>query len=744
MSYKREEINQINHREFHYIDAMPGSGKTQYFVNHAVKLLTQGGTHILVYVAPTAQLLVETLRRVRKVVGSELTDKILLVASEINLDSALKGLSHPLIKDQPVTALNYLFGLISEEQYKKTRYKRGFTHSLSGPVRAGQIVMTTHESFVRLNRLDLTDRDFYLMQRMTVIFDEARGCVLSPVVFHIPKGEWQRLWQSISVSTITSEERSYRKSEGLPEIKLEKGDKPYHLFEIKDMKKSSEIQEIFEVPGPSLLPKYIKDLRAMFNEYRHGRGSIYIMCNAQLSDLYNPRPNVEKIVVQIVMRPTSLFDNYKNVILTSAFFADSQMYHFLKKDGHTLKSLLDRPKLSPSLKAIKERSDKLKASAVNRLHVATLLHRERGPGTMNAYAQNLTTHLLQNGMVIPYSLRLEASGTLDKNMTHEELLVNLADPKGRPVSTDKEIDLALRSYAVPPLWILLSEATKIFVKWSKKYLEPGSRALLALNAAQEYDRRYWGPTNVRFLYVTRYIMTHGIMMKKPGYSDSDNYKAAHKLDASRTPKVWRQRLKEILYDRSETSSFTVPETSYLHGINRYSDKRAFVHLAALNPSPDMLRFYGILLPEYNIDQDHSIENLVQTLYRTNLRDPEATGPVLMIVPYASSAELLASKIGVKEFKSLDNGRTPLGVLHHFKEMDEEGRNNQRNSVSSALRKYDPSMQKELRAAQRRVMACRSRLRANPTSIRLKLSLEKVEKEFYEIQQKALLKKTCAI
>jgi hypothetical protein len=727
-------------REFYYIDAMPGAGKTQYFVDQAAKLLTEGGTHILVYVAPTANLLAESLQRVRKKVGSKLSEQITMVVAASKLRPMLNGIPHPLLRDQPTTALNYLFGLITEEQYLKTPYAKGYSHSVKGSLKPGQVVMTTHEAFVRLNRLDATGNDFGLLKRMAVIFDEARGCVINPGTFYVPKGEWQKLWHSITPTSIDSESKVWRKRNDQPPIRLTKGDTPHNLFAVSDMASVARIKEIFGVPSYSLLPKYMKQLRRMFLEYRHGRGSVYLMCNAQLSDLYNPRPNTEKIVVQIVMRPTSLFDNYHYVILTSAFFTDSQMYHFLKKDGHTLTSLLDRKKLSPALKSIKSRSEKLRQAAVKRLYVSTLLVPERGPGTHISYVQNLTSNLIQNGMVVPRGLRYEASGTLDRSMSHDEVLLALADPDGRPVSDNPDVDAHLRDYAVPPLWVMMSEAARIFKRWAAKHLGENPRALLALNSSESESSRKWTPTNVRYLYVTRYILGHGILMRKAGMSDSDVYDASHRFDTSQTPIIWRKRLKEILFDRVDTSVFTVPSSPHLHGINKYAKMRAFVHLAALNPSPDMMRVYRLLIPDYNIDQDHSIENLVQTLYRTNLRDPDATESVLMIVPYEASAELLAEKIGVKKFMRAERGEPPLSVLHHVKEMSEESRTNQRMSVTLALQKYDPSMQAEVRTAQRRVVTARNRLKLNPSSSRIQATVKKWEAAFIEVQKRALIKK----
>jgi hypothetical protein len=66
----------------------------------------------------------------------------------------------------------------------------------------------------------------------------------------------------------------------------------------------------------------------------------------------------------------------------------------------------------------------------------------------------------------------------------------------------------------------------------------------------------------------------------------------------------------------------------------------FIHLAALNPPLDVVRLYKKALPDYNPDYDHVLENLIQTVYRTNLRVPFASAPIHMILSHEELAHSL--------------------------------------------------------------------------------------------------------
>ena len=709
-------------RDFEYIDAMPGAGKTEFFVNLAVKQLKTPNAGILVYVAPTTKLLAEAFSRIaEKLQDDRLANQVMIVANPFELGSLLvkAAPTYRVIEDQPSTALNFLFGLMTFERYSKTRYKDGCHHDLKTPLRPGQVVMTTHESFVRLNRSPQQGCDFSVLERMTVIFDEARKCVLHSQELRVPREQWQAMWGSLETSPVE-------------DLRERKG--KYRLYEVEKMLPLREVCKLhgLTMSRKALLPDHVKGMLRLFNKYtKTGRGGLYVLSSADPATAHLDLQMADKISIQVVMRPTSLFENYKRVILTSAFFRDSQMYHFLKKDGHRLRSLLQGDVKGP-LKLIRDRGEALRHAAGQRLQVATLI-RSEFYGANPAYQNVLSSNLLDKGMLLPIEIANEASGNIRNDLTVDEVIRNLNRDDGQQVSTVKGLHNRMRRWAVPPLWVLLDRAAVIFENWRVDSKEPG-RSLLALNVA---SYRRWAPSSVRYLRMVRFILAHGSVELKGDRSESDLHDGEHDLDAKLVPPMWRARLHDILYSKSANSLFTVPRTPFLHGINRYKHLNAFTHLAALNPGPSLISVYQILIPKYNIDQDHSIENLVQTLYRTSLRELGATEPVLMIIPFEASADLLAEKIGVKSFKVYEEPY--FAIFHHFKsERTDSQRERHLQATKDANQRFDPRYKDELQRARNRASSARSSYLKNPESEKLKATWERHEAALARLKVKAAL------
>lgn len=709
-------------RKFHYIDAMPGAGKTKYFVDQATRMLCDGprdrGSKILVYVAPTVDLLAETYKRIQ--VESKrsrlMEDRVYVIAGREGLTRAFGAVTHRDCQDQPTNALNFLFGLISEQDYRLVRYKKGYLHSLQEALRPGDIVMTTHESFVRVSRHDTTGRGFEILRQTAVVFDEARQCVLKPYPYSMERDQWRQVFQCVDVRTASSNSTKREKKE-------------IAVFRIDGIVPLAEAKKTFGVTAMKDLPEAIRSLRRKFKaEVENGRGSLYIITTATLADTFDAGPRKNRIFIQVVMRPSALFTNYRQVVLTSAFFTDSQMYHFLKADGHQLINLLDQRKLSPALEAIKARSAQLRTSAAKRLHVATLLLPTRG----GFYRENLTSNLLDSGMVLPRQVAVSAYGHVRPDLSVDEVIAALSARRmSVSVTNQKNLDDTLRKYAVPPLWVLLLCSVQIFRAWTEKYMKAGSNpySLLALNVN---PKRTW-VTGVRYIHVVRTIADNGKLSTR-SVTGTGEYNADHARDVNLVSDRWVKRLRSTLYKGNPDSAFTLTASTQLHGINTYSKMNAFTHLAALNPSPLQVRIYNVLIPKYDVDQDHSIENLVQTLYRTSLRDPDATDPVLMIVPYASSANLLAEKVGVDRFKVVSDSK--LVAFTHSRAHSEESEDQRIKKVQGASRKYDPKFNKDIEAARQRLKAARSRLQRSPESAAVQATVKSHEAVLEKLKTRA--------
>ena len=719
MTKHNEDTRKIRSRHFFYIDAMPGAGKTEFFVNTAANTLTSWEPKSnLIYVAPTVQLLLEALLRLQKRLISlnaepKIFKKIHLVAST----GLIEALTNPYENassiyphTKPREVLNFLLGLDVE-------------CSANGPVMpldVGEVILTTHESFVQVSLKDKTGQNFKTLRRTDVIFDEARHCVMESKALNDMSSEvLTRAFNCFTIKQIASSKAS------------SKGRQPWNVFEISNALSPADMKTHFGVSNYLSIPANIRNLRGLVDRYSDsGRASVYLMTNEKLKTLSKRGLNIS---LYTVLRPTSLFDYYRRVVLTSAFFKDSQMYHFLKKDGHSFSDL--RKQNHPSLRSMYKRDRVLRETLPQRLRVGVLLKNPERK-IRKEYRNTLTSGLLENNIVLPTKLMEKVPQYIDPSLTTQDIMAKLV--RGGSVSENQKFSDKLHEFTLPPLWLLIKEACAIIqsevttgqIDAPRDSTDYERMTMLILNVAH----KKWGPRRIPYTYVIRKLYNEGRLTNKAStdYEMDDVHTKEDHVAIRHTPKKLAQELSEALYVGSPSRKFLVPSTNKMHGINRYSDIKSFVHLAALNPSPRMIRFYKILLgDDYDIDQDHAIENLVQMLYRTSLRKPDAKEQVLMIVPYESQATLLQTKIGCADFTYVNKPR--LVRWDYTKPVDEETK--QRSAYAGARAsaqvrkiKWAPEDKAAVLAARVSLSRYRKKMKDNPTHQDCKKWMLKV-KEF---------------
>lgn len=676
-------------RIFHYLDALPGAGKTEYFVNLAEQHIVEKKNHILMYVAPTRILLTETFNRLaaRDVDLS----RVFVVTDNrsVDLDSVSGGVWP---KDAPAAALNYLLGLTPEEEYASAIYARGYQKECEATLQPGDIVLTTHEAFLRVHLSDRTGKDFALLRKCHVVFDEARKCIIATKTFGFHAHDWLALSRGMRG-------RMAHQSKG------------WGLAEVTRIDDLPALATYFNVDKVSRIPQGVRELKALYDMYvRRGRASMYLLSVGshsifELTDVKNP-----KITMNITLRPISLFAHYGRVTLVSAFLTDSQMYHFLRKDGHEFVNLMSKPPAKDHmLRPVYERNIKLKDNIGTRLQVAPIL--ESGAEddlylTAGQYRDNLTAHLLQKKFVVPREFN-QVSLNADEN----------------------DYSYIPKGYRVPPLWVMLREAAKIFHKW-KADNPHAETALLTVNAAS--NTRKWRDV-VRHLKVVRSVLRYGLLYQETAtgksYGDDNQLSPAEEEDIAFTDPRWVEFFRKILYRKSKQKLFVMPKSPNLQGLNSFSHMHAFVHLAALNPTPDLVKLYRVLLGDYDIDLDHSIDNLVQMLYRTNLRDPKGSEPVLLITAYSAVADMLAAKLKVSRFTRVHTPR--LKAWAHTTEQTKE-RHRQGCSRGGQVRKYKPEYAKKIKNVQIYISQVNTKLKQGK-SLRLELRLAELQQRLKKLQ-----------
>lgn len=257
-----------------YISGIPGLGKTEWAINK-IKACLSNKDEIVLYVAPTKQLLNEVYKR----------------------------LKHDCDKDElksvhPLYGANLPFGGVSEtiEHFLTgTADKHGVKHKKA---RRGDVLLMTHQGFISLPV-------FPRSEELTVIFDESRKCVSEAIPIKFKSLEEQKhLEKCITIQTavadtsyslVTSELGSWKKfKNGIS--------KKGFLFSTKEMLR---FDKFFQATRNPRIEVYMHFQRKSEN-------------NSSLSSF--------EVIV-----PSRVFEGFKSVTLLSAFFEDSQMYHLLKQ-----------------------------------------------------------------------------------------------------------------------------------------------------------------------------------------------------------------------------------------------------------------------------------------------------------------------------------------------------------------------------------------------------------------------------
>jgi len=307
--------------KFGYIDAMPGAGKTAFFIDKAVSLLNKKDpSDILLYAAPTVNLLKETLARIETHANfrAAFRSRIFLVSTY--RPSIEKRCLH--FNTRPISTINYIFGLIDESKLLRE------IDVPSRVVRAGDVVLTTHESFLQVQN---DPSNFQLLRKVTVIFDEARHCVMAQYNLKgLRNSDFGHMKDLFELDSVASRQNKLA-SDLVGRWKV---------FRIKSAPSKAALAEVYAKTN-DYVPNAMSLIRRVICDYSaSGRASVYVLVENNLDIVLKGPTEMAAANMFSILRPTNLFDGYKRVILTSAFFTDSQMYHFLRVDGHEFVDLL--------------------------------------------------------------------------------------------------------------------------------------------------------------------------------------------------------------------------------------------------------------------------------------------------------------------------------------------------------------------------------------------------------------------
>lgn len=286
----------------------------------------------------------------------------------------------------------------------------------------------------------------------------------------------------------------------------------------------------------------------------------------------------------VFLRPDSVFEGFRSVVFLGAQFRESQMFHLLAQAGHKFEDVKDEDS-----REVRRRDKALRERLKTRLVAIPLC--ESGSRDM------LTKNALSRDLLVPKNFNTALSPA-------EFLKVKSPEQ--------------LERFKAPMLFVLIREALS-------RMAPHNCRPLLVKNRTGTVWNGKFDPNR-------------SIDLLRGGAVDS----SVTGLADVEVGSYWKAFITQYLGNNRKVTTLS---QVVLHGLNKYKDHNAIIHLAALNPSPSTIYFYKSYIPEYDYDADHTVENLVQALYRTSLRDPSSDEKVYLAVAYDSVVKQLEEKLG---------------------------------------------------------------------------------------------------
>jgi hypothetical protein len=526
-----------------YVDALPGVGKTRAaieFMRQHVEAGLRGGLvgHII-YVAPTKRLLHQTY------------DQLINIFSLGNLP-----------QEEVNRHVRILYSTVADKFSKSS-----VMSSIDSFLRVqpeGSILFITHQAFLQLSK-------YSCFHRTTVLFDEAR--------------KWATLKKTIVFNTKGMEEgfkkmfTSHRLGLGVVQL----------LPKEPSKKLEKELASKLGM-GFSVLKELHKEL--VIPEGGVSRRVIFgIVKKKKAISVVNGRKKIKitRKLVQITL-PSKPFQGFQRVIILSAAFKTSQMFHLLTRERCELSNITTkflteygydwtmglrvRISLESSLVSVHNR--------YSSMILVPLILDEKVP-SKHKYLHNLLVplhnHHKVSELVKDQGLKLNK---LRDYLAHEK---KYSSNKGVTHIITKMKKLQCVD---DPLKWMVNSAQLVTKDWldHTKGLKNSKSGLMFLN-------KDW-------------IDSHGESLNKRLY---------HFLSIGK-----------------------------VEGQNDYRDRCTMCFLAAVNPQPELAEVLKLIMPDYNPDEDHVVDKAIQALGRGNIRDPFSTDPMLAIVATAGLAHKIQNKL----------------------------------------------------------------------------------------------------
>lgn len=555
-----------------YIDATPAAGKTREARRLIYHHIATEAKHIIVYAAPTHKLIAEVM--------DSLVDAMMRGTPE-DLVVCIK----PGAKAAPALQYSYLMGLVEETTAKTGLPPETFAYLRRMRTKC-RVILCTHACLI-----SATKGESKRSQSATIIFDEARNCVLKDLEMTVSKAGLSNIAKVFNLRRAGTEQ-------GIVKVNGESFQSTLFTLDSESFPTKRSLLNKFGVGDLIDLPDYVRNLYSMKATCAGGRADVLV-------ETFKPLDPGSKHKAYIVglSRPSSIFEGYGRVIVMSAYFTHSQMYHMLLNAHVGHQSGAQSFTLVPykTSKEFSIQSEAITKNSLEKIRIGALLK-----GTRSG---RLTAAFLSSGLVVTPSVNqaLKDRAKLKK----AEVIEYAFSRKEVPGLTDSENSM-LWACANPPLLALHKLAYEVFSQNRIKAALCFTNAVGSSGVGATYKI-----AGTKVVDTVDFIKSSKYALREERYMEQRRYIT--------------EAMQFHLSTAANKIVFTVPDSTSVLGLNSYDHLNGYVHLAALNPRPSVARMLKRVLPNYEPDLDYAISNIVQTMYRTSLRKKGSDVRVVCLV-----------------------------------------------------------------------------------------------------------------
>ncbi|MGG2044753.1 hypothetical protein [Burkholderia gladioli] len=556
-------------QEICYVNALPGAGKTHTFVNHvAVPHVINGSNSVLVYAAPTDKLLDQT----EKQLVAALAGRNVNARSRIVRISSTTATAHGSRVSQDF--LTALTGRAATDK-KKAR----------AAVADGSIILCTHECIARLPR---AFKARAALDRVVLVYDEARACLQDNYSLKLPEALYAHL----------------------TDVKphMTRDNQPYRCSLIKQAAAGPTASKTTlglwqwthkGIDVPTL--DQLRDLMPRVRETRLIQTRTFLQNVASSSlDVYvsiKQSKSTNEYIAYNVFSPANMFEGFNRVLILSAFFESSQMYHFLNESSPTRDAPFIMRDVTEEYIDIDRLRDLIRR--LRNVYIVPLVEDQR---------KSLSKTTLNDSIVV--------TGKLSREQVH---LLNAKWCAAHPSNRVRTYHNAYRE------WAGLDEDRASTVHDEAQ--EPIHKILRKLNKVRPIVGTLITHMVADALAVKSGFFREHNMQDEPlllGVNASYSEGSAGD-DAVKNQTVW---VRESL-DAFGDSITQLPIVA--HGLNSFISSHCCAFLASMKYNAAQTELLRTVVGSYDPDIDRTLDYALQLLWRCNARALDGKAPVLLMV-----------------------------------------------------------------------------------------------------------------